>query len=145
AIGADVMAGFPGETEDDHRATLDFIERLPLTYLHVFSFSARPGTPAASMGGQVLEKTITRRAQELRALGEKKKAAFHATQAGRTLQVLTLRREGADATGPWTRALSGNYIDVRVSGRWPANQMIAVRTEITPAGHLMGRSVDEPV
>ena len=48
AIGADVIAGFPGETEDDHAATMAFIERLPFTYLHVFSFSKRPGTRAAS-------------------------------------------------------------------------------------------------
>ena len=49
AIGADVIAGFPGETEEDHPATLSLIERLPLTYLHVFSFSARPGTAAAEL------------------------------------------------------------------------------------------------
>ncbi len=49
AIGADVIAGFPGETDDEHRATLAFIESLPLTYLHVFSFSKRPGTAAANL------------------------------------------------------------------------------------------------
>jgi threonylcarbamoyladenosine tRNA methylthiotransferase MtaB len=139
AIGADVMAGFPGETEEDHQATLALIERLPLTYLHVFSFSCRPGTSAAKMQGQVPSGVITRRAQELRALGEEKKKAFRAAQAGRILRVLTLNGVDEDDAGPWTRALSGNYVDVRVAGRWPANQMLDVRVEGTPVGELMGR------
>src|SRR4029077_5905543 len=67
AIGADGIARFPGETQEDHAATLALIERLPLTYLHVFSFSSRPGTPAAEMPKQVPATAITRRAKELRA------------------------------------------------------------------------------
>jgi len=81
AIGADVIAGFPGETEEDHRATLALIGRLPLTYLHVFSFSPRPGTPAAEMQDHVADAVIARRARELRSLGEEKKSAFRAAQA----------------------------------------------------------------
>ncbi len=138
AIGADVIAGFPGETEEDHQATLSLIERLPLTYLHVFSFSSRPGTPAAEMRNQVPEQVIARRARELRALGEKKKAAFQAAQTGRTMRVLTLNRSGEDASGPWTRALSSNYLDVRVSGEWPANQFLDVRITGSTDGHLTG-------
>jgi threonylcarbamoyladenosine tRNA methylthiotransferase MtaB len=136
AIGADVIAGFPGETEADHEATLSLIERLPITYLHVFSFSARPGTPAAEMRNPVPEKTITRRARELRALGEKKKAAFQAAQLGRTMRVLTLNRSGEDSIGPWTRALSSHYLDARVSGMWPANQFLDVRAMDVRDGHL---------
>ena len=127
AIGADVIAGFPGETEEDHRTTLALIERLPLTYLHVFSFSARPGTPAAEMQNQVAGADISRRARELRALGEKKKLAFLKAQAGRNMRVITLNRRGEDAGGPWTRAISGNYLDVRVAGRWPANEFLEAR------------------
>jgi threonylcarbamoyladenosine tRNA methylthiotransferase MtaB len=127
AIGADVVAGFPSETEEDHRATLALIERLPLTYLHVFSFSARPGTPAAELQEQVPEPVIDRRASELRALGENKRAAFQARQTGNRMQVLTLKRTGEDSAGPWTRAVSSNYLDVRVAGRWPANQFLGVR------------------
>ena len=129
AIGADVIAGFPGEAEEDHAATLALIERLPLTYLHVFSFSPRPGTTAAEMENPVPAAVITRRARELRALGEEKKTVFQAAQMGRTAQALTLNRTGDDAFGPWTRALSGNYLDVRVSGAWPSNQLLEV--EIT--------------
>src|SRR5205814_9377197 len=76
AIGADVIAGFPGETEADHAATLRFIDSLPFTYLHVFSYSSRPGTKAAALDSQLPGETIHRRAAELRALGESKAAAF---------------------------------------------------------------------
>jgi threonylcarbamoyladenosine tRNA methylthiotransferase MtaB len=141
AIGADVIAGFPGETEADHHATLSLVEQLPLTYLHVFSFSSRPGTAAANLRNQVPEQVIARRARELRALGEKKKASFQTAQTGRTARVLTLNRSGEDATGPWTRALSSNYLDARISGAWPANQFLDVRISSVTDGHLTGSNV----
>ncbi|HXN23946.1 MAG TPA: tRNA (N(6)-L-threonylcarbamoyladenosine(37)-C(2))-methylthiotransferase MtaB [Candidatus Dormibacteraeota bacterium] len=130
AIGADVIAGFPGETELDHHATLDFIERLPLTYLHVFSFSKRPGTSADQLTENVPNSVIKDRSRELRALGEAKSASFRASQAGRTLRVLTIRHapgrtERHDTTG-WTPALSSNYLRVRLAGEWPSNQMMNV-------------------
>jgi threonylcarbamoyladenosine tRNA methylthiotransferase MtaB len=141
AIGADVIAGFPGETEADHRATLSLVEQLPLTYLHVFSFSARPGTAASGMQNQVPEQAIARRARELRALGEKKTAAFHLAQAGCTIRALTLHRSGENASGRWTRALSSNYLDVRVSGEWDANQFLDVRIGGAGDGHLNGTAL----
>jgi threonylcarbamoyladenosine tRNA methylthiotransferase MtaB len=137
-IGADVIAGFPGETDEDHRATLALIDRLPLAYLHVFSFSPRPGTPAAEMRDHVPAAVIAKRARQLRALGEEKRSAFRAAQVGRTLRVLTLHREGEDLAGPWTRALSGNYIDVRVAGRCPANQFLDVQIAGERDGCLAG-------
>jgi len=120
AIGADVIVGFPGETEEDFDATTDFIERLPLTYLHVFSFSARPGTAAAALseGRYVAPGVIRERARFLRALGEKKVSAFRATQSGRTLRALTLARTGEG----WTEALTGNYLKVRIAGQRPPNE-----------------------
>jgi threonylcarbamoyladenosine tRNA methylthiotransferase MtaB len=138
AIGADVIAGFPGETEEDHQATLSFIDRLPLTYLHVFSFSSRPGTAAANLRNQVPERVIARRSRELRALGEKKKAAFQSVQMGHPMRVLTLNRGGEDASGPWTRALSSNYLEVCVSGAWPANQFLDMRINGVAGGRLTG-------
>ena len=141
AIGADVIAGFPGETEDDHRATLALIERLPLTYLHVFSFSPRPGTSAAEMSDPVPAADISRRAGELRALGEEKKAAFQKTQMGRTERVLTLNRSGEGVSGPWTRAISGNYLDMRVSGAWAANRFVEVRIAGVADNHLRGVAI----
>jgi threonylcarbamoyladenosine tRNA methylthiotransferase MtaB len=141
AIGADVIAGFPGETEADHQATLSLIERLPITYLHVFSFSLRPGTAAANLPNRVPGQVIARRARELRALGEQKKTDFQAAQVGRTLHAVTLHRSGEGAGGLWTRALSSNYLDVRVPGARPANQFLDVRITGVIDGNLLGTCV----
>ena len=128
AIGADVIAGFPGESGEDFAATFDFIARLPFTYLHVFSFSARPGTKAADLGALVSLAVIRDRARALRALGERKAAAFRALQAGRNVCALTLARGGDN----WTQALTGNYLKVRVEGRWPANIWCQARIQAAP-------------
>ena len=80
AIGADVIAGFPGETESDQAATLSFIERHPFTYLHVFSYSPRPGTKAAAAPNQVPSHIVKRRARELRALAEARSSVFRHSQ-----------------------------------------------------------------
>jgi threonylcarbamoyladenosine tRNA methylthiotransferase MtaB len=141
AIGADVIAGFPGETEADHAATLAFIERLPFTYLHVFSFSKRPGTRAAALPNEVPAATIKRRARELRALGEKKSAAFYRAQSGQTLSVLTLRHTSGGSSADWTPAISSNYLHVRLPGEWPPNQMISVLA--TPGGASYLHAVPE--
>jgi threonylcarbamoyladenosine tRNA methylthiotransferase MtaB len=117
AIGADVIAGFPGETDEDFGTTFDFITRLPFTYLHVFSFSARPGTKAADLGAAVSAAVTRDRARALRALGQQKAATFRELQAGRTVRALTLARGGHT----WTEALTGNYLKVRVEGRRAAN------------------------
>ncbi|MFZ0037032.1 MAG: tRNA (N(6)-L-threonylcarbamoyladenosine(37)-C(2))-methylthiotransferase MtaB [Candidatus Acidiferrales bacterium] len=123
AIGADVIVGFPGETHEDFRATAEFIERLPFTYLHVFSFSPRPGTAAAILGNEVAPAVIRDRARALRSLGDRKAAEFRAAHAGRTVRALTLMRKGEG----WTEALSGNYLKVRVVGDWPANTWLEAR------------------
>jgi len=142
-IGADVIVGFPSETEADHRATVEMVERLPFSYVHVFSYSARPGTEAArqvelrknaetsfrsasagdqSSGFEVPPPIIQQRARELRALSTRKAAAFRAAQAGETLRVLTLHTCGEDAHGPWTQAISDNYLTLRLPGRLAVNQ-----------------------
>jgi threonylcarbamoyladenosine tRNA methylthiotransferase MtaB len=121
AIGADVILGFPGETAEDFAETLCFIQALPLTYLHVFSFSPRPGTKAESVGDAVSTRTISQRARELRALSEGKSAAFRQSQAGRVVRVLTLNRRGNDPENKWTSALTRNYLKVRIAGEVPAN------------------------
>jgi threonylcarbamoyladenosine tRNA methylthiotransferase MtaB len=143
AIGADVISGFPGESEDDHAATLAFIERHPFTYLHVFSFSKRPGTKAASLANQVLGAVIKRRARELRALGEAKAATFRQSQIGRTLRVLTLRREdpveGLEMEA--TPALSSNYLKVRVNGIHPANNCFDVLISAEMETALLGEPI----
>ncbi len=143
AIGADVIAGFPGETDQDYRATLTFIERLPFTYLHVFAFSKRPGTEAARLADEVAPTTIQQRSRELRALAAEKSATFRASQLGRTLRILTLNRSGDSPSGPWTEAMSSNYLDVRVAGAWPKNSMLDARIIGAADSHLIGQPLQK--
>jgi threonylcarbamoyladenosine tRNA methylthiotransferase MtaB len=140
AIGADVITGFPGETEAEHAATLAFIARLPFTYLHVFSFSKRPGTKAAALSNEVPGAVIKRRARELRALGEAKSSAFRQSQVGHTLRVLTLRRDISSEVpaGDTTPALSSNYLNVRVRGIFPANLWLNCDVSGEVGNYLIG-------
>ena len=142
AIGADVITGFPGETEAEHVATLAFIERLPFTYLHVFSFSKRPGTKAAALSNEVPGAVIKRRARELRALSEAKASAFRQSQVGRTLRVLTLRRDNSSEVpaGDTTPALSSNYLNVRVRGIFLANLWLNCYVSGEGGNYLVGDS-----
>ena len=108
AIGCDVITGFPGETEREFANTLRLIEELPVTHLHVFPFSRRPGTPAAEMAGQVSGPVARERAARLRELGEIKLAEFSRGFIGRTLDlVVEGRRLGGKSKG-----LTGNYLSV---------------------------------
>ena len=141
AIGADVIAGFPGENEADHAATLAFIEGRPFTYLHVFSYSKRPGTKAASLSNHVPGAVIRRRARELRALGERKAAAFRQSQMGRQLRVLTLHPCGDDSSDR-TPALSSNYLRLLVRGVFPANQWLYVEPSGCEGTFLTGQVSD---
>jgi threonylcarbamoyladenosine tRNA methylthiotransferase MtaB len=107
-IGADVMVGFPGETDADHQTSLHFIESLPFTYLHVFPYSARPGTPAAARPDQLNGRVIHERGREVRRIMAQKRQAFLEAQIGRTLSVLTLD----DTYDNMRVALSSNYLKV---------------------------------
>ncbi|HWJ21075.1 MAG TPA: MiaB/RimO family radical SAM methylthiotransferase, partial [Gemmatimonadaceae bacterium] len=98
-LGADVIAGFPGESEDDHRATLDLVASLPFTSLHVFPYSLRPGTPAERLPGRLSGEVVARRAAELRALAARKSAEHAARRAGTAADVVVVgdgagRRQG---------------------------------------------------
>jgi len=110
-IGTDLMVGFPGETESDHRATVALVEALPLAYLHVFPFSPRRGTPAAAMRPAVPREVQRARVRELLALSERRWRAFLAAQAGRELEVVVERIVDGIARGTARR-----YATVR----WPA-------------------------
>jgi threonylcarbamoyladenosine tRNA methylthiotransferase MtaB len=147
AIGADVIAGFPGETPVDHAATIEFITHLPFTYLHVFSFSRRPGTRAASRTDSLPAAIIHARARELRALGERKSAEFYGSQSGRSLPVLTLRhlsRVDSPAPPTWTPAISSNYLHVRLAGQWPPNRMISAQLSSGSAHYLNAQPETAP-
>jgi len=107
-LGADVMVGFPGETDHDHSASVRLIESLPFTYLHIFPYSARPGTPAAAMPVQVNGRIARQRAEEIRSVIRRKRGDFLRAQAGRTLSALVLDdvHHGARV------ALSTNYLKI---------------------------------
>jgi threonylcarbamoyladenosine tRNA methylthiotransferase MtaB len=110
AIGADVIVGFPGETEEQFKYTCEWIESLPFSYLHVFPFSKRKGTPASTFPYQVDEKKIKKRAEKMRQLGRRKRQAFYRQFLHQELNVLVEDRREKE-TGRW-KGLSRNYIPV---------------------------------
>jgi threonylcarbamoyladenosine tRNA methylthiotransferase MtaB len=111
ALGADVIVGFPGETEAEFETTCRFVETSPLAYLHVFPYSARPGTAAASLPDQVPPAAIAARSARLRAVARALSLRFRRRYVGRRLRVLGLREVRADGR---VRALSDNFIDCGV-------------------------------
>lgn len=128
AIGADVMVGFPGETDELFEESRSFIEHLPFTYLHVFTYSSRPGTPSASMPDQVPVAVARERNRVLRDLAAAKNLAFRERFLGRTVDAITLQTSDEITT----EALTDNYLKVRIAGRHEANQWMKV--EVTGVG-----------
>ena len=134
-IGADVMVGFPGETGQDHAANASFIESLPFTYLHIFPYSARPHTPAASARQQVNGRVAHERAQEIRALLAPKRQAFLEAQVGCKLSAITLDEPNAGEGG----ALSSNYLKIVLPGSSvPPNTLLEVSVGRVHEGLLFG-------
>jgi threonylcarbamoyladenosine tRNA methylthiotransferase MtaB len=134
-IGADVMVGFPGETDEDHASSLRFIDSLPFTYLHVFPYSARPGTPAATAPAQVNGRVARERSQEIRAVISAKREAYLAAQVGRSIPALTLGEveDGARV------ALTTNYLKILLPGSdVPPNRLVDVRVGRASANRLFG-------
>lgn len=115
AIGADVMVGFPGETDERFEESRDFIARMPFTYLHVFTFSARPGTAAAKLPGAISGPVVRERNRRLRELAAEKNRAFRAGLTGREIEAITLGQG---------EALSSNYLKVELAGAHPANMLV---------------------
>jgi len=114
ALGADVMVGFPGEGEREFQNTVNLVERSPLTHLHVFSYSPRPGTPAAQMKSQVPENVKKQRSEALRSLGRKKNLIFRQLSLGHQFSVVV--EDKVDAQSGFFTGLTDNYIRVRVLG-----------------------------
>lgn len=132
AVGFDVIAGFPGESQAEHAATMELIESLPIAYLHVFPYSSRPGTAAAAMPGHLPHSVVKRRAEELRALGERKKREFAARFIGRDLQVL--------AQGDGRSGLARNYLLVQLEGdaAISGEELLVRITGVNPDGSCRG-------
>jgi threonylcarbamoyladenosine tRNA methylthiotransferase MtaB len=127
ALGADLIVGFPGETERDYETMFDFLEESPLTYFHVFSYSPRPGTPAFGWE-QVDGKIKKKRAAQLRALSKKKNADFRRELVGNIHEGVVIRKREGTA-----QILLSNYVPVQVS-RCEAPERELVRVRITNAG-----------
>src|SRR5258707_3837292 len=120
AIGADVMVGFPGETEAEFDETRRMIEELPFTYLHVFTYSPRPGTPAAEQPGQAPVAVARERNRVLREIASKKKRAFMRSQVGTAVVAITLQSGDSE----FTEALPYNYLNIKISGHHAANRWL---------------------
>ena len=138
SIGADVIVGFPGETDEGFQNTFDLISSLPLTYLHVFPFSRRKGTAAAQFPRGVDAERIKNRAEQLRTLGKEKRHAFYRRYLGREIHVLV---EGRRKKEKGWRGLSRNYIPVFIPEEdntrkrdWVNEEVLVKVTELTEKG-----------
>jgi threonylcarbamoyladenosine tRNA methylthiotransferase MtaB len=142
AIGADIMAGFPGEEDRAHRNTYELVRDLPVSYFHVFPFSPRQGTAAWDFKNKVEERQIKKGAEALRLLGQKKREDFYRSCVGKTFQVLA---QGWDRSGAgMIQGLSDNYLPVLFpSPREIKNEMLAVRIERIEGCMLHGSRVTE--
>jgi threonylcarbamoyladenosine tRNA methylthiotransferase MtaB len=119
AVGADVMTGFPGETEAEFEESRAFIESLPFTYLHVFTYSERPGTPAAESRDQVPPDVRRHRTHVLRECARRKNLEFRRAMIGRTLSAVTIEDGSV--------ALSSNYLKVSLAHARQPNRIVDVR------------------
>ena len=140
AIGADVMAGFPGETEALFEESFAFIAAQSFTYLHLFPFSARPGTPAWNLFQQhpVPPQIVAERMARLRQLIDGKNRAFRESFIGRELPAVTLETPESEHRDGFTRALSDNFIELRLKGRLPSNQSVWASIAATHGDGLTG-------
>jgi threonylcarbamoyladenosine tRNA methylthiotransferase MtaB len=122
SIGTDVIVGFPEETEEKFKHTYELIESLPFSYLHVFPFSKRKGTPAFQFPQGVNEKEIKKRAEAMRELGKQKRQAFYRKYLHQELSVLVEDRRDKE-TGR-RKGFSRNYIPVLITGRNGAGRLL---------------------
>ena len=144
-IGVDVIVGFPGETHDDFLETYNFINGLDISYLHVFSYSERPDTPAIEMAGAVASEDRKNRSKMLRSLSIKKRRHFYEQFTGHTMKVLFEK----DIESGKIHGFTGNYIRVAVKYSPDddlINRIVDVRlTEASPQGIMQGELVEKPV
>lgn len=114
AIGVDTLIGFPGETKAAFENTYRTIETLPVTYLHVFPFSSRKGTPASTYSDKVPAGLIKARCQKMRELGISKRRGFYKKVVGKTVEILV--EEARDKSTDLLKGMTSNYIPVLISG-----------------------------
>jgi threonylcarbamoyladenosine tRNA methylthiotransferase MtaB len=128
-IGADVMVGFPGESDSEFEETLAFLRSLPFGYLHLFPFSPRPRTPgwALHAASPVPAAVVMERMAQLRALAAEKMLAHRRSFVGRTLPAITLHTPAEVASHARTAAITENFLPVDLEGRFAANQLVRAR------------------
>ena len=143
ALGSDIIVGFPGESDESFERSMEFFASLPLTYFHVFPFSIRRGTPAASLPAQVPGDVKKSRARKMRELGSNKKTDFCLGFVGQELSVLI--EEKSDKKTGGHRGFSRNYLPVMVlGGDEGANREVRVQLEGFENGSLIGKRLDAP-
>jgi threonylcarbamoyladenosine tRNA methylthiotransferase MtaB len=130
-LGADVMTGFPGESDAEFEETVEFVRALPFGHLHLFPFSPRPGTHAWALHKEhpVPHEVVAERMTVLRGLAVEKSAAHRKQFLGRTLQAITLQTPDGLAQTNKTAAFTENFIPITVDGQLPANRLIEVRVK----------------
>ncbi len=148
SIGADVIVGFPGETEEKFQHTYGLVESLPFSYLHVFPFSRRKGTPAFQFPQGVDEKEIKKRAETMRELGKQKRQVFYRQFLNQELSVLVEDRKEKE-TGRW-KGLSRNYIPFLITDKngikehrdWVNHEWTVRVTDLTEKG-VIGKVLEK--
>jgi threonylcarbamoyladenosine tRNA methylthiotransferase MtaB len=121
SIGSDIIVGFPGESSAHVAELISLLRDLPLTHLHVFPYSDRPGTRAAAMAGKVEGTAIRERGRQVRAIGEEMTRRFRASQVGTTRRALTV--------DDGTSAVTDNYLKVGLDRQHPRNEWVDVRID----------------
>jgi threonylcarbamoyladenosine tRNA methylthiotransferase MtaB len=129
-LGADVMIGFPGETDSEFEETCQLIRDLPFGYLHLFPFSPRPGTPGWAMHTQspVSSSVVEERMAALRTLAEQKVRAHRTRFLARDIQCITLHTSAALQAQGRTAGLTDNFLPLEIAERLPANRLVSVTT-----------------
>jgi threonylcarbamoyladenosine tRNA methylthiotransferase MtaB len=128
-LGADVMVGFPGESDAEFEETLSFVKKLPFGYLHLFPFSPRPGTPGWALHAEqpVPATVVEERMAALRALAAERSATHRKSFVGRELEAITLHTPAELAARGRTAALTENFLPIELEGRLEANRLVRVR------------------
>jgi len=136
AIGSDVIVGFPGETDKDFQIMSSYLKKSPITYLHVFPYSDRPGTPSTTIGDKVSSAVIRDRARTIRDIGVGLTRRFRHSQIGKILDGITLKGG--------RQVITDNYLKVSIEPGQPGNAWVAVK--ITEAGDtLRGKIVNKAI
>jgi threonylcarbamoyladenosine tRNA methylthiotransferase MtaB len=130
SIGSDIIVGFPGETDEDFAQLCRYLERSPLTHIHVFPYSDRPGTVAAAMRDKMPGAAVRERGRRIRDIGQRLTTRFWESQVGTTHRALTLEDGSV--------AVTGNYLKVRIPSGRVRNEWVDVRIASDRRGELLG-------